>query len=74
MRWAWPYCARIFFQEVFERGFVAGVAGHDFVGQRKAFGTQDRGDDDLPAVGASVATVAVLGFGVLRSSAFSTWG
>jgi len=57
-------------EEEFERGFVAGVAGHDFIGQRKTFGTQDHGDDHLPAVRAFVATVAMLGFGGLFHFAF----
>ena len=54
-----------FFQKPSERGFVAGVAGHHFVGQREAFGTQDHGDDDLTAIGTLVAAVAALGFGRL---------
>ena len=65
MRWAWPYCAWIFCRNSFERGFVAGVARHDFIGQRKAFGTEHHRDDHLAAVGAFVPAVAVFGFGRL---------
>ena len=51
-----------FLQEAAQGGFVGGVAGHDFVGEREAFGGDDQGDDDLRAVGTLVARVAELAF------------
>ena len=45
-------------QEVLERGFVRGVAGQHFVGEREALGRDDEGDDDLHAVAALVPAVA----------------
>jgi hypothetical protein len=54
-----------FLQEPLERRSVAGVARHDFIGQRKTFGTEHHRDDHLPAVRTFVPTVAVLGFGRL---------
>ncbi len=45
-------------EEVLERGFVGGVAGQHFVGEREALGRDDEGDDDLHAVAALVAAVA----------------
>ena len=47
-----------FREEVFEGRFVGGVAGEDFVGERKTLGRDDEGDDDLHAVAAPVATIA----------------
>ena len=47
-----------FFQHAGERGFVGGVAAHDFVADGKSVRGDDEGDDDLHAVGALVAAVA----------------
>jgi hypothetical protein len=53
-------------QEVAQRRFVRGVAGHYLVGQRQAIWRHDQGDDDLDAVGPFVPAVAMpslAGFG-----------
>ena len=44
-------------QKVFERGLVAGVAGHHFVGQRKTFRRDNQPDDYLHAVRPLVSAV-----------------
>ena len=42
-------------QEVFERGFIGGVAGQDFAGRREAFRGDDQREDPLDAAGPLVA-------------------
>jgi hypothetical protein len=44
-------------EHVGQRGFVGGVAAHDFITDRKAVRGDDQGDDDLHAVGTLVAAV-----------------
>ena len=44
-------------KHVLERGFVGGVAGEHFAGQRQAFGRDDQRHDDLHAVAAFVPAV-----------------
>ncbi len=46
-------------QEVAQRRFVRGVAGHYLVGQWQAIRRHDQGDDDLDAVGAFVPAVTM---------------
>jgi hypothetical protein len=47
-------------EKVAQRRFVAGVAGHDLVGQRKALRGHHQGNDDLDAIRALVTAVAKL--------------
>ncbi len=44
-------------EHVGERGFIRGVAAHDFVTDGKAIGGDDESDDDLHTVGTLVAAV-----------------
>jgi hypothetical protein len=46
------------FQQVAQRGFVGGVAGEPFIGQRQAFGRDHQRHDDLHAIAAFVPAVA----------------
>ncbi len=54
-----------FLEKQFEGGSVAGVARHDFIGQRKTFGTEHHRDDHLSAIRTLVPAVAVFGLGSL---------
>jgi hypothetical protein len=54
-----------FREEAAQGGLVGGVAGHDFVGQRKTLGGDDQRDDDLDAIASLVARVSELAFVIL---------
>ena len=45
------------FQHVPQRGFVGGIAGEHFIGQRQPLGRDDQRHDDLHAVATFVATI-----------------
>jgi hypothetical protein len=54
-----------FLQEAAQRRVVGGIAGQDFIRQRKALGRHDQGDHHLHAITALVAAVAVTALVVL---------
>ena len=59
VRSALPYCSSMRLRKP-RNVVLSGVAGHDFVGDGEALGTDDEGDDDLDAVGPLVPAVPML--------------